>query len=210
MVNIVIKETNPLFQCGLTAIFNDIFGRESESDIFFDFSLTCESVRKADILVLSLCPGEYFTCFPELHERQKSIVIGFTENDTHVNLLPSCFQDIILISRRATLLQVRLILLNAWYNIQRSDFRLPPITCSDCQQKTFSPQQIRIMIGLYKGLSVMQIADEMMVNSKTIYSHKYQVMAKFNLRSDYELMLLVNRLAEKNSWSTIFYDYLQQ
>jgi hypothetical protein len=33
-----------------------------------------------------------------------------------------------------------------------------------------------------------------------VYAHKYMVMSKFNLRNDYELMLLLNKLTKNNDW----------
>ncbi|HGN9285865.1 TPA: helix-turn-helix transcriptional regulator, partial [Klebsiella quasipneumoniae] len=72
------------------------------------------------------------------------------------------------------------------------------------QPTKLSPQQIRIMICLYEGMSVTQIADELMISEKTVYAHKYMVMSKFNLRNDYELMLLLNKLTKNNDWPNGF------
>ncbi|EPG2868344.1 helix-turn-helix domain-containing protein [Klebsiella pneumoniae] len=74
------------------------------------------------------------------------------------------------------------------------------MSCCDCQPTRLSPQQIRIMTCLYEGMSVQQIADELMISEKTVYAHKYMVMRKFNLRNDYELMLLLNKLTKNCAW----------
>lgn len=52
----------------------------------------------------------------------------------------------------------------------------------------------------------MQIADKMMVSNKTVFAHKYMAMKKFNLSSDYELLLLLNKMAEKNDWPNVFHE----
>lgn len=66
------------------------------------------------------------------------------------------------------------------------------------------------MVSLYKGLSVSEIADEMRISDKTVFTHKYMTMNKFSLRSDFELVLLLKTLAEKKSGSNIFYQYLNR
>lgn len=208
MINIVIKESNALFRCGLTAFFSDFFWRERGQTIGFNFTFTPESVKNADIIVLSLCPGECFTCLPELHARQKGIIIGFVDDDRRACALPSCFEDIIFISRRASLARMRQELCRLWHNLQRPEYHQQAVSCFDCQQKYLSPQQIRIMIGLHKGMTVLEIANKLRISGKTVFTHKYMAMQKFNLRSDYELVLWMNRLAEKNNWPAVFRDEL--
>ncbi|MDK6847145.1 LuxR C-terminal-related transcriptional regulator, partial [Klebsiella quasipneumoniae] len=44
----------------------------------------------------------------------------------------------------------------------------------------------------------------LMISEKTVYAHKYMVMSKFNLRNDYELMLLLNKLTKNNDWPNGF------
>ncbi|CAM6819188.1 MULTISPECIES: helix-turn-helix transcriptional regulator [Enterobacter] len=210
MVNILISETDILFQSGLQYLFRDFFSHVAQQDVTFTFDFTADSISTADVIVLALCQGEYFTCFPELQARRQGIIIGIVEEDAGVKALPSCFQDIIFISRRAPLSQVRLVLLNAWRIALLNKYRHPSFSCFECQQKTLSPQQVRIMIGFYKGLTVTDIANELCISDKTVFTHKYMLMHKFHLRSDYELIKLLNRMAEKNSWENIFHQYLNR
>ncbi|WP_336285671.1 helix-turn-helix transcriptional regulator [Citrobacter arsenatis] len=208
MINIVIKEPDVLFQSGLASLFTEFFSHENKK-IDFNFNFTSASAKAADIIVLSLCPGESFTCFPELQERKKGVVIGFIDDDLRVSVQPSCFQDIIFISRRTPVAQVRTVLNAAWRRTQQVGYRQSSVSCFECQQQTLSPQQIRIMAGLYKGMSVMQIANELMISDKTVFAHKYTAMKKFNLHSDYELLLLLNKMIERNDWHKYFYGYMK-
>ncbi|MCA4033888.1 helix-turn-helix transcriptional regulator [Klebsiella quasipneumoniae] len=203
MVNIVIKESDTLFQCGLTFFFSDFFSQHNTT-VDFNFNFTSESVQLADVIALALCPGECFICCPELQKRKKGIVIGFVDDDMRASALPSCFQDIIFISRRHSVRQLRRAVHTAWHRLQQTNYRQSPASCFDCQPTKLSPQQIRIMICLYEGMSVTQIADELMISEKTVYAHKYMVMSKFNLRNDYELMLLLNKLTKNNDWPNGF------
>ena len=65
-------------------------------------------------------------------------------------------------------------------------------------------------MNLYKGLSVMQTADALQIGYKTVFAHKYMIMQKFNLRSDYELIALLNRMVKKNATPNIFRDSVRQ
>ncbi len=195
MVNILINESNMFLQFGLTKLFTDTLSQLTKQDLCFDSCFTAKGVRAADVIVLSLCAGEYLTCFPELQERKKGFVIGLVEDLTLVNALPDCFQDVIFISRRATLYEFTEALTHAWQRgiVQSDSGSL--MSCIDCQQNKLSPQQARIILGFYRGLSVAKIADELSVSDKTVFTHKYIIMNKFRLRSDYELVSLLNKVA---------------
>ncbi len=54
----------------------------------------------------------------------------------------------------------------------------------------------------------MQIAQALEMSEKTVFTHKYMMMQKFNLRSDYELIVLLRRLMEKKSRPNLLRDYL--
>lgn len=208
MLNILIKESDLLFQYGLQVFLADLFQRGFREEVQFSSHFTHDGVSVADIVVLSLCVGEVFTCIPELQSRKKGIVIGLVDDECREATTPSCFEDIILISRRASVLKIREIIYFAWYKTQLPGYRWNKNICLDCHHKKLSPQQIRIMASFYKGLSVMEIAHELNISDKTVFSHKYMLMQKFDLRNDYELIVLLNRLAEKNSAPNFFRDYL--
>ncbi|MGM1297125.1 LuxR C-terminal-related transcriptional regulator, partial [Enterobacter hormaechei] len=70
-------------------------------------------------------------------------------------------------------------------------------------------QQIRILVNFYRGLSVVQTAQALEMSEKTVFTHKYMMMQKFNLRSDYELIVLLRRLMEKKSRPNLLRDYLE-
>ena len=55
----------------------------------------------------------------------------------------------------------------------------------------------------------MQTAQALEMSQKTVFTHKYMLMQKFNLRSDYELIVLLRRLMEKKSCPNLLRDYLE-
>ena len=210
MLNILISETDSLFQSGLQYFFMDFFWRNFNDCIHFDYEMTPHNVSTADIIVLSLCQGETLTCFPELQSRQKGIVIGWVDDEQRSTASQSCYQDIIFISRRASLDMIGETVWCAWRKAQLKGHVLQKTSCFDCEHKILSPQQIRIVMNLYKGLSVMQTADALQIGYKTVFAHKYMIMQKFNLRSDYELIALLNRMVKKNGTPNIFRDSARQ
>ncbi|HBL5464055.1 helix-turn-helix transcriptional regulator [Enterobacter hormaechei] len=209
MLNILIQETDLFFQAGLQSFFDDFFKHNFHRSITFHLALTNENVSQADIIVLSLCQGETLTCFPELLARQKGIVIGLVDDELRFSALPSCFQDIIFLPRRVSLDRISGVLFIAWFRTQLPGYTLNKKTCFDCQHKGLSRQQIRIMVNFYRGLSVVQTANALKMSEKTVFTHKYMMMQKFNLRSDYELIVLLRRLMEKKSRPNLLRDYLE-
>lgn len=208
MLKILIKEPDAFFRNGLQYFLVDFFRHNFRHQIHFGAELTHDSIASADIIILALCPGEALTCIPELKARRKGIVMGLVDDERRFSAFSSCFQDIIFISRRAPLGQISEMLFIAWYRTQLPGFRWQHKGCFECQHKILSPQQTRVMVNLYRGLSVGQIADVLRTSDKTIFTHKYLLMQKFDLRSDYELMALIHRMVEKNAYPNTLRDHL--
>lgn len=199
MLNIIIKDSDVLFQYGLQVILADLFQHGFREQVQFTNQFTYDSVSVADIIVLSLCAGEMFTCIPVLRSRKKSIVIGLIDDEFRNKTTLSCLSGIILISRRASLATVRENLFIAWYKTMQPGYLWNQNSCLDCHHKKLSSQQIRIMMELNKGLSFTQIAQVLNISEKTVFTHKYMIMQKFDIRNDYELISLLHRLAENSS-----------
>ncbi|RJL04703.1 LuxR C-terminal-related transcriptional regulator [Enterobacter chuandaensis] len=208
MLNILIKETDSFFRDGLQRFLGEFFFHNFRHQLHFEVELTPENVSAADIIFLSLCQGETLTCYPELQARKKGIVIGLVDDEQRFSAFPSCFQDMIFISRRASLDRISEALFIAWYRTQLPGYRWKNKSCYECQHKILSPQQIRVMVNFYRGLSVGQIANKLNTSDKTIFTHKYLLMQKFDLRSDFELMALIHRMVEKNAHPNRLRDYL--
>ena len=209
MLNILIQETDLFFQAGLQDFLESFFKHNFHRTITFNPGLTHENVSQADIIILSLCQGETLTCFPELLARQKGIVIGFVEDEQPVSALPSCFQDIILLPRRASIDRISGELFIAWFRTRLPGYTWTNRNCFNCQHKSLSRQQIRIMVNFYRGLSVMQTAHALDMSEKTVFTHKYMMMQKFNLRNDYEMIALLRRLMEKKSRPNLLRELLE-
>lgn len=210
MVNILIKDDDAFYRKGLMFFLTDIFHQERQRRVNFMTELTAENVMKSDIVIFSFCKGESGTCFPELHSRKQGIVIGLVDKLPETDsLLPSCYQDVFFVSRQSSLDMLENKIIHAWRRYKKSPIPVLASNCYNCQHKILSPQQMRIMANIYKGKSVADIASELMISDKTVFSHKYLTMQKFNLHSDYELLVFLNRLAMKKLTPNAFREYLE-
>ena len=211
MLNVLINDSDALYYRGLALFIAQTFHEALDVNINILPEFTRENVGQADIVVLSLCQSECFTCFPELQIRQKGILFGLTdEKDPQIyGRLPRCFQGIALMSRRAPLYEMRQRILAEWHKKALVKSQVYPRSCIGCREKQFSPQQNRIMARILLGKSVPQIASEMRISDKTVYTHKYIAMRKFNLRNDYELVRFLNRLVVKNTQFNFLRDYIE-
>lgn len=117
MLNILIQETDQFFHHGLQCFFVE----------FFCVILSSRFISRRSLAVITSVPPilsfsrfvwEALVCFPELQARQKGIVIGLVEDEYHFSALPSCFNDIIFISRRASLDRISQVLFIAWYRAE--------------------------------------------------------------------------------------------
>lgn len=201
MINVLIKDDNAFYDWSIHTFLTEIVEQEYHKSVHLIRDFTHATVSQADVIMMGMCQGEHFTCHPELHARTKGGIIALMDKKP-INITPSpeCITDIVYIERRAPLSVIREGIIQVWKLHEESRSS----NCYACRYRALSPQQIRIMAGFYSGKPVSQIALELDVTDKTIFSHKYQMMAKFNLASDYELLKLLDRLYERRLYSHLF------
>lgn len=201
MITALIKDYNALYRRSLEKYLQEIFADEFQSQVQFFSETNAATTHFFDITIIEMTQGEYLICQPELYLCRTGIVIGLLDEKPKINKpMPNCLSNMVFIERRASLLLIREEIINVWQNRQqmssRGSMRSTTI-CAGCRHKSLAPQQVRIMEYYNKGKTVPEIAAELDISDKTIFSHKYQVMTKFSLRSDYELVRLLHRLSER-------------
>lgn len=208
MINTLITEPDHYYRQGLFFLISEFFRDEFKKSVIFNFDFTVANIAKADVIVIPLCRGEYLTCFPECQSRRRGIIVGLHDADTEpVSQLPTCINDLVFISRKSSITEVRRKLKAAWRRFQSHEQKETRYFCHDCAHISLSSQQAIIMAGLYHGKSVTQIAGELTISPKTVFSHKYTFMQKFNLHSDYELLALLKKMAAKNTHPNVLREY---
>lgn len=205
MLNVLIKDNDVLFVHGMKKYLAEVFEHEYNQRVCFLSEFNSESVSIADIIIIQLCKGESYTCFSEFKFRSKSIIIGVLSGKSDpIQSLPHCINDIQFIARDTSLADIRHCIINEWELHQVSGWNIRENSCGTCRHKILSPQQYRIMARLYRGEPIPHIAAELAISTKSIFSHKYYMMNKFSLTTDYELVTFLAKFVEKNKRNSEF------
>lgn len=203
MLKILIHEADVMFRRGMKYFLSDFFCKRFNRQVEFIADYTPENIADADVIILSLCNGERYTCFPELRARRKGIIIGLVDENDLRERSPSCFADIVYIIRRAPLSEITHKLTVAWQAWLVSECFPRYKSCLGCKHIRLSLHQREVMTGLYLGRSIQEVAIDMNVTYKTVAAHKYIVMRKLSLKNDYDLFRFLGKLREK-SGSVLF------
>lgn len=191
MINIIIDGEYKLYNHGLKLFLSHILMEQFKiSSRYFD-CLNDQTIQDADIIVISLEAGERYICHPLLKKRKKnSLVIGLYDRENHniSKRLPHCTKKMVYINRTENLSEIKKTVLLQWEIRNNNSFDAGLNNCQNCRYRTLSPQQINVAGRYFNGKSIQEIAVELNLNRKTVLSHKYMVMKKFNLISDYELI----------------------
>lgn len=205
MINVLIKEVDALYQYGLMALVTELFKNEGAENVNFLGGYEHNNIRQADIIIFSLKKGEHFTCFPELKHAYTGSMIGITDADVIPSyFLPICIRNMLFLKRDATVDSIRQTIRQAWISHTTLFETVTEKFCGGCKQKMLSLQELRVMAGFYHAQSATEIAKKMKLMPKTIYTHKYAVMHKFNLKSEHELLEFLNSLMEKRCNPNLF------
>ena len=199
-MKILIQDPYEFYRDGLKHFFIEIFFGRTANNIIFLTSYSQQNFDKADIVVISLAPGEHLMCFPELQNRTTGIIIGLTDEviDSPSDL-PFCIARIIFIHRQDSLSTVKEKVLTAWRESRKKQIQPGKTLCFHCPHKVLTRQQRRIMSFICQGITTSEIARNMSISEKTLYVHKYIIRKKFNLRTNHALFCFLQKLAGKNS-----------
>lgn len=183
----------------ILVIDNDFYNRsgihlylESKlSHIEFLYTITPENIKKSSLIIFSLPMINSLPSFIFLREYYNAKIICIVPNPKAINMkiLPTCMNDIILISKNITLLQFYNVVSSCLNDKNTTANCHIDIICDSCIQSYFSPQQYNILFRIFNGQAVNDIAHELMLSKSTIYSHKYNFMNKYKLKTTYELYL---------------------
>lgn len=196
MVNVLISDSNTFYQYGMGQYISHIFQDELGLKVNICNNFNCESVSLANIIVIGLCKGEVYTCIPEFRHCRKSLIVGvIDDNLTPHYELPNCIESMVFIERKSSLDYIRSKIINLGHHQSFHAFDI----CINCRRKTLSLQQGRLMACMFLNKSISEIAKTLNVTDKTVYTHKYQIMQKFNLKTNLELITLLQKVSRNRN-----------
>lgn len=192
MISVLIKERDQFFLKGLMDMLSDLFQKELKQSVHFAFEFSHENIASADVIIINLSPGEIFLCSPMLLSRTKGIIIGVLDvNDERKSKLPSCLDDILLMTRKLPVADVKKSIYTNWRMRMNISHKA---SCLDCRHRIPTQQQYRVMAGISEGKSMDELACELNMNVKTLFAHKYLLMGKFHLQTSSELQRFITCL----------------
>lgn len=197
-------DNDALFSAGIAGLIQDAAAENSISPVNVSYEYTVENIQKADFIFITVCAGEYYLCFNDLIYKKSTakVFLFVSSNNIPDNaLLPECIKEATFFPQKTSSGEVRAALSEALRRYRQSN-DLKPVgkknwACLDCNYKTLSFTQDKIVRGLNNCLSINEIADRIGIHYKTAVSHKKNIMSKFNLHSKTELYEFISCYQKK-------------
>lgn len=199
MLNVLIRDHDALYMSSLKLFLSELFLSHYQRDVHFLPVFDVENVSKADVIIIGFGPGEFYTCTPELRFRKKSIIIGIVDHEKETpGVIKTCTHDIVFIRRDLSLKDLQRKIRSLWSQSYKYSGVDACRSCCVNKCNVLSLQQMRIMSRLSRGQAISDIARELSISNKTVYSQKHLVMNKYQLSSNFELLMFLENLQSKN------------
>lgn len=196
---ILCKNENSYLAAGLFLLIRSVLHSGARLRVSDDFSAS--SICKADIIVMSSSSLLLYLCHPNFRFRKPhSMIISMHNKQGRISNqdLPSCFSDVMIIRRDDSLAstQMRLRQKIATLYGPGTPFAFSLLQCTECKCRHLSRCQLQLVAYMREGLSMQCIARNMKVSVKTVYTHKYRLMEKFDARGDAELNRIIHLIGQ--------------
>lgn len=159
MICVLIKDDDVFYRHGFEMFLGSLLSEKYSETVLFLYAFNTKNIICADIIILDLCAGEVFSCFPELKMRHQALLIGLMEQKIETPaMLPKCLSNIVIIARNEPLSSSYDKILSV---VKRKLTTCEPLfsaDCTTCKCKHLSQQQIYIMQSLYNGTPPSQMA----------------------------------------------------
>lgn len=206
MTKILLNIKNIYFRLAMIKLIEDIMA-ENEN-ITYDFTYNIKNISAADIIITEMVAGEFSLCHDTLNNRgdaARIFIIHPQKGPIIKNPLPNCIKGSVFIYEKDLLINIKKIIAKALdvNSIKTTDESASCSLrrCLDCQCKSVTAIQLKILYATSIGLNTSDTAKKLSMNYKTVFSHKRNVMNKFNLANKQELQKFANLFARKRSES---------
>ncbi|QGN37756.1 helix-turn-helix transcriptional regulator [Klebsiella oxytoca] len=202
MINILINTKNVYSKHAIKQLVLESVA--TDEDISFQDSYTQYNIAQAHIIFTEMEPGEIFLCNDELKYRtNKSLLFILQEkkNEYLPTELTNCTKNCFFIYKADSIPAIR-NKINAHINEFRATeneeaIAAETISCINCPCKSITHAQSKVVHALSLGLNQMEIAHELKINYKTVYSHKKNVMHDFKIKGTQDLNKFLNVLMKR-------------
>ena len=210
MMNVVINDKDLFFRFGLLKLLQQIFSL-AETDFIVSDKLDATTVHDVDVIVMNFSVGETVICHQVLKKRKKkSLLIGIypEKKNPRFARLPLCVKNSVFIARDDSIKAITDKIHFVAKSLTVSREGEYAFSCLDCACRVLSLQQMKIAVGFFHGQDTKQIAKVLSINAKTVSAHKRQIMQKYDLDCDFELLTLLNRMGHQQNMRYLFSERL--
>lgn len=207
-MNVVFEDGYTLYRIGMEWLLADLFGH---SEQIHSNVLDSDSIKHANIIVKNFSAGEQFLCQPMIKMRpQGCLVIGIYEGETRLacGQLPLCLSNSVFINRSDSRDKIVGLVMQGWLRSQQEAQDPAKQNCLVCHHQTLTLQQASVATRFYLGEETHAIARKMKISTKTVSSHKYIIMKKFNVGTDQDLLTLLHLLKNQLIIPNVFKECL--
>lgn len=152
------------------------------------------ALASVDIYVKHFAAGEVSICRPSFKLRKKNallIVISEGINPPRVNDFSECLKGCVVLRKADSVLTIREKIIQAWSSKSEAENKI--IRCANCRAVYLSEAEDIIAMYICHNFTVARIASILQISSKRVSAYKRSIMAKFNLHSEAELVLFINK-----------------
>ncbi|UDD38214.1 helix-turn-helix transcriptional regulator [Klebsiella africana] len=195
MPDFLINTENIFLQRGICELLIEI---ANEENIFTPFLLhTCspDTINLADIFFTEMETGEHYLCHPLFKKtpRQCRIFVFVAKTELiRTDRLPLCLQEAMFISKNSDLQSIKKLIAHRLKELCRPGVVKPEQDsrrCLKCPRLTLTKSQLFIIDAINAGMNNQQIAQELGISHKTVFSHKINIMKKFQIDTKQELAI---------------------
>lgn len=202
MMNILINTKNIFSKRAIKQLVLESV--TSGEDITFEENYTKDNIAQANVIFTEMEPGEIFLCHDELKNKINNsllFILHETNNEYLPGELPNCTQNCYFLYKADSIPAIRNKIkthIMEFSPVKDSETTSSNVTiCINCPCKSISHAQAKVIHALSLGLNQMEIANELKINCKTVYSHKKKVMRDFKIEGNQDLNKFLNVLMKR-------------
>lgn len=204
MLNILINTKNVYSKHAIKQLVMESI--TTDENVIFEDKYTQSNIAQAHIIFTEMEPGEIFLCHDELkYKKEKSLLFILQEKKSvsSKSEIPNCTKDCLFLYKSDSIpvitgkiyIHINLFLLRGYEDIA------PKVNlCINCPCKSITHAQSKVIHALSLELNQMQIARELKVNYKTVYSHKKNVMHDFKIKGTQDLNKFMHVLNKRKQF----------
>lgn len=206
MINFFINIKNNYLRVAISELIHEAMSTSPESRYRFFPQWNEISITDATVIFMEMKAGEWYLChdiFQHVPEHCKLFIFQQdTKNKKNLELkeLPNCIKDAVFMDVHSSVYTLKNEISKATRphlnkKVANKFNRLR--SCINCPRKLVSNAQMKVFYAFSIGLTPHEIAAELKISHKTVYSHRKNIMSKFKLDNRQQFNSLAQILTKR-------------